>query len=55
MSGAGVLIAVNVALAVAYQGYISWQVYRSGFYTGKQRLFLVAVHLVVPPIGAPFF
>lgn len=52
MSGAGVLIAVIVALAVAYQGYISWQVYRSGYYTGNQRVLQLAIIWLVPLVGA---
>lgn len=52
MSGAGVLVAVIVALAAAYQGYVSRRVYRSGYYTGNQRVLQLAIIWLIPVVGA---
>lgn len=54
MSGAGALVAVIVALAVAYQGYVSWRVARAPYYTEQQRLWQLIMIWAVPVIGAAF-
>lgn len=54
MSGVGILVAVIVALAVTYQGCVSWRVARAPYYTDQQRLWQLIMIWVMPVIGAAF-
>lgn len=52
MNGAGVVLAVIVVLAGAYQLYVSWRVCQSEYYAGNQRTLQLIIVWLVPVIGA---